>query len=404
MNQKQQQIGAGSIEAVIFLPIIFVTCLLTLQMMLLYRAKIALNYATQEGARVGSMANGRFVPRFLTDVTAMMTGTFSKGGGAKAVSLGAEGEKSSDGGKPDTKPSAGGDSAGKPAAAPQKGDNFKKFGRGLMRYGDSSVLQGYINGLAPLYTRGTDFTDVVKGQLEAYKDGMMNSCIVYHNPTLASFVDFGFVEVEGVDRMVLQIPVDAMRYRIPARVDMGGKHSGYFKSKGKSLSDEEVGIKGRTSDASIQDATLLSIEAKYSYEMQVPLAREIIIGITKLYNKVSDTKESAMTKAFNDSAMEKGRWPMSSFATYRMQTPVHFHILYPLGGRADSVGNIPGFDLIPKIWNMVQDAAGPGVDLSEPQIGFCPGLLLEKLGAGSKKKINEHWVGEDYDRRLQSTP
>ncbi len=442
-DKAMKQRGASMVEAMIAVPIILVACLLTLQVMLLYRAKIALNFATQEAARVGSMSNARIVPRFLTDVTQFMT-VFRKktkcvkpGGGAVAAVGGSCPSGSSPEPAPPGMPSssvsgsssasdglqpsgssfsgASGDQAAAPPAPPTRADAaaaqssgnnsavagfMKSLGRGMLRYGDSSVLQGFVNGITPLYTNGTGFLDIGKGQLAAYGDAMMNSCIIYHNPTQAAFLDFGFMEVDGPDKYVLQIPNDLMRYRIPADVDSSGKHIGYFKKKGKYLSDEEGGIRGELSTMPVQDATLLSIEIKYSYPMKVPIAREIIIGLSKLYNGLNND-ETAMGRAFVNSSLDHGRWPMSSFATYRMQSPVAWNMFFPFGSSSGiRSSELEVFDSIQALWNVVAEKVNDSFDPAEPQVGFCPGLLIDSLGGNIGKKYpSDHWVGKTYDTR-----
>lgn len=435
--------GASMVEALIALPIVLIACLLTLQMMLLYRAKISLNYATQEAARVGAMSNGRVVPRFLTDVTRAYSAVFRKrpvceSGGVKVPnssdgncpsgsSAAADpstidssripgGDASADGNEPNGPQydGNGGDRASDPPAMPNTaeantGSNaakaknfFLQFGKGMMRYGDSSVLQGFINGIMPLYTKGTTVGSIFKAQADAYEDAMMNSCIIYHSPTQAAFLDFGFVEVDGPDKNVLQIPNDLLRYRIPADVDPKGKGINYYNSNGRYASPDEGGLRGKASSMSVQEATLLSIEVKYSYPLQVPIAREIMVGIAKLSNFGS--KETAMGQAFDNYSLNNGRWPMSGFSTYRMQTPVHWNIFYPFGN-VSNITNTPieAFTGIQALWNLVLSQINTNLfDPNEPQIGFCPGLLMHVAddsihNDGVKKNI---WVGKDYDTKL----
>lgn len=438
------------VEAMIAVPIVLVACLLTLQLMLLYRAKISLNYATQEAARVGAMSNGRVVPRFLTDVTRFST-VFRKkkkctvGGisGGSAVPTNGDGtcptgsapesaprevnsaglpggSASSDGQDPAGtngfgSQTSGGTSAPPPPATPTAGDAnnarnsgkesvaktfMTSLGKGLMKYGDSSVLQGFINGIMPLYTKGTGATDILKAQVDAYGDAMMNSCIIYHNPTHAAFLDFGFMEIEGPDKFVFQIPNDMMRYRVPGDVDPKGKGVNYHQSKGKYLSDEEGGLRGAASSMSVQEATLLSIEIKYSYPLQVPIAREIMVGLARLRGGGSD--QTAMGSAFDDFSLRNGRWPMSSFATYRMQSPVHWHMFYPFGGVTNvQTPALEAYDVIPALWNQVQNIVNDSFDPAEPQIGFCPGLLINVNDASTVTDgiKNDRWFGKDYDTK-----
>lgn len=407
--------GAAMIEALIAVPITLMACLLVLQLTLLYRAKIALNYATQEAARIGSMSNGRVVPRFMTDIASFSV----QGNGKKASPVSGSavpgGAASSDGLRPtgqafESASSGSQQNAPRPPEPPQRrleagadqrqgSEFFKSLGKGLLKYGDSSVLQGFIAGMTPFYVRGTGFGDIVKGQLEAYSDAMMNSCILYHNPTQSAFIDFGFMEVEGPDKMVLQIPADFMRYRVPADVDPVGKGINYYKKNGKYLDADMKGIRDGVSTMSVQDANLLSIEIKYGAKLQVPIAREIIIGLARLYDSLT-TDETALGRAFAENALDHDRWPMSATATYRMRSPVHWHIFYPLGDVSQvRSAQIEAFDGVQALWNLVVGKASGGGqrkwDPAEPQIGFCPGLLVDSLAGSSPQP--KRWLGQDYD-------
>jgi hypothetical protein len=406
------------VEAIIVIPIVIFACMLTLQISLLYRAKIALNFATQEAARVGSMSNARVVPRFLTDWASYIargkSGNTSAGSSAQGANISPSQISASDGREPDSRglQSAAGssqESAPNPPSAPTKPDSptasfFKSFGKGLLRYGDSSVLQGFINGMTPFYTKGPDFLDIAKGQINAYGDAMINSCILYHNPTQSAFLDFGFVEIEGPDRWILQIPNDFMRYRIPGAIDRGGKGVGYFKKHGEYLSDDTEGLKGVASSMSIQDATLLSIEIKYSVKMVVPMAREIIIGVSRLYNALAryDTK---LDRAFDEDALRKGRWPMRSYATYRMQSPVHWNVFMPFDLAFKDISVLTKLSFhenIRELWSKIPGDLVEEEASGKPQIGFCPGLLIGLMDGGpvpgKSQPIVDSWIGDDYDR------
>ena len=271
-----------------------------------------------------------------------------------------------------------------------------------MRYGDSSVLQGFINGIMPLYTTGTSVGKIFEAQAKAYGDAMMNSCIIYHSPTQAAFFDYGFMEIDGPDSMVLQIPNDLLRYRIPADLDPSGKGINYHKSKGKFASDEDGGLRGATSGMSVQEATLLSIEIKYSYPLQVPIAREIMVGLAKLSDFGAD--QTAMGRAFDNHSLNNGRWPMSGFATYRMQTPVHWHMFYPFGDASNIRStSYEVFDGIQALWNLTLEKVNDSFDPAEPQIGFCPGLLLNIQDDTLRDTgiQDNRWFGKDYDMSIR---
>ena len=409
--------GSSMVEALIAVPLALVACMLTLQVILLYRAKISLNYATQEAARIGSASNARIYPRFIPGMSDFIA--LAGRSSVKKAPLPADAAKTSDGVQPSGPALEAGSSGSTtlalpppevPATTEKAGTNyFKLLGKGLLRYGDSSVLQGFINGMVPYYTKGNDFSDIVKAQLSAYGDAMMNSCILYHNPTQSAFLDFGFMELEGPDRYIYQIPNDMMRYRIPGDIDMVGKGVGYYKSNKKFLSSETKGLNGGASAMSVQEATLLSIEIKYSVEMKVPLAREILAGIGKLYiDTLSD--ETWLGRRFAESAFKHGRWPMASFATYRMRSPVHWSVFFPFGtamSNAPSVSNYTMQNGIKELWNTVfdmipDDGGGKSWDPAVPQIGFCPGLMVEAVGFENGGTLDsDHWVGMDYDKNLK---
>lgn len=460
-KSQRLQFGGSAFESLIVLPVVLTACLLTLQMMLIYRAKIALNFATQEAARVGAMSNGRVVPRFLTDITQFSavfrtkpkcfkdgvqvpnksTGTCPTGSKPEPLNprLSASNipgaTTSADGSEPtgeqfsptSSTPESGGTTSTTPAAIPAASSAaaaetsnqpsaatkfLRSLARGMMRYGDSSVLQGFINGIAPLYTEGATFKDAVKGQVKAYGDAMMNSCIVYHNPTQAAFLDFGFNELDGPDRGALQIPNDLLRYRVPGSVDPSGKGIDYYHANnGNYLSEEEPGLRGKFSKMSVQDATLLSIEIKYSYPLDVPVAREILIGLAKLSRTFGDN-ETALGAAFIASSFAKDRWPLASFATYRMQTPVHWSMYYPFGDVTNfDSPNIEAFDAVKLLYNKILERVNNKFDPSEPQVGFCPGVIIDAARGFYRKgrrdadttddKVIDRgvgsWIGGKYD-------
>lgn len=341
--------GASMVEAMIAVPIVLIACLLTLQIMFLYKTKFALNYATQEAARVGAMNNGYIIPR---PVVNSLLDRYTRYTGP-----------------------------------PLESGNIREIVKMFMEHGDSSVLQGFANGIMPLYVKGTNPKDIVVAQWEAYTNAMMNSCIFYHSPTQAAFADFGFIEVEGPDMLIAQIPNDMMRYRVPPIIDPVGRGINYYKSndKKKYISDDEVLLRGSSSKMSVQEATLLSIEIRYSDKMIVPIAREILIGLARLWAAKND---QSITNTFDKYSWSNGRWPMSSYATYRMQTPVHWNPFFPSGD--PNMSTFFGRP-VPKA----------GLKSSyDPDLGFCPGLVLSTKE--DKKNIplgikDNNWFGKDFD-------
>jgi hypothetical protein len=468
---RRFQHGATALEAFITAPLVLFACLLVLQLMLLYRAKLNLNFATQEAARIGAMSNGRPVPRFLSDLTQMSSvlrtrkkcigggtttnatqaGTCPTGTTEEPVSSAgptttpeddaaggnAEDDEDTKSNSPNsmrgqpTSSEAGEDETKAPAPAPVPTASaataaqasgkpsvaarfFRSLGRGMMRYGDSSVLQGFMIGIAPLYTNSTNYVNALQGQLKAYGDATLNTCILYHNPTHAAFLDFGFVEVDGPDRRTWQIPNDLLRYRIPGHLDPVGKGIGYYKANGTYLSETEPGLRGKYSKMSVQDATLLSIEIKYSYPLEVPIARNILIGLAKLTDGLSGN-ETALGRKFNSQSLDRGRWPMASFATYRMQTPLHWHYFYPFGDISNvKTTNVEAFDILQLLYNKISTKINDDFDLAAPQAGFCPGFWAGETVSPSWFNETEYanasaggnamdagaisWIGKDYDK------
>ncbi|MEM4988135.1 TadE family protein [Collimonas sp. H4R21] len=416
--------GASLAEFVVAIPVVLIFALLCLQMVLMYRAKLAHNFAVQEAARIGAMSNGRVVPRFVTDpltaqlgnlgyaavgkivhskdssgrdVTSTVTtpgNELAGSGQAEAASNGVpvNNAAGSSSGDPDEAANRAGPISGFLGKAKQKiGPAVWAFVKGLMRYGDSSVLQGYINGITPMYMgNDTGKGAVVEAQVEAYKDAMFNSCILYHNPTQAAFLESGVIELQGLDYGILKLPADYMRFRTPlGTVAPDG---------GEDLSDSK--LKGDITNKSIQENTVLSIEIWWSYPLKVPIANSIIIGLTRLFGDSSQS--SGIAASFQAKALERGRYPFSSSASYRAQNALHWHPFYPLGTKSPPIGGSGGyqaFDVVRLIWNSILSRLEGKFDPAEPQIGFCLGAMdMGDWAAGEKNDVKEHWWGEDYDK------
>ncbi|MEO6920612.1 MAG: TadE family protein [Collimonas sp.] len=415
--------GASLAEFVVAIPVVLIFALLCLQMVLMYRAKLAHNYAVQEAVRIGAMSNGRVVPRFVTDPLTAQLGNLgyaavgkvihSKDASGKDVTsitttpgnelAGAGQAQATSDGVPvnnDTGSSSGNGGEAESRAGPISGflGKAKKnitpavwsFVQGLMRYGDSSVLQGYINGITPMYM-GSDTGKgaVVEAQVAAYKDAMFNSCILYHNPTQAAFLESGVIELQGLDYGILKLPADYMRFRTPlGMVAADG---------GDNLSDSK--LKGDITNKSIQENTILSIEIWWSYPLKVPIANSIIIGLTRLLGPGSDS--SGISSAFQSKALDRGRYPFTSSASYRAQNALHWSPFYPLGSKSPPIGGSGGyqaFDVVRLIWNSIVSRLEGNFDPAEPQIGFCLGAMdMGAWAEGDKNVVSPHWWGESYD-------
>ena len=416
--------GASLVEFVVAIPVVLIFALLCLQLMLMYRAKLAHNFAVQEAARIGAMSNGRVVPRFVTDpLTAQLgnlgyaavgkivhskdasgkdvisvvttpgnelAGAGQAGGVMDGPSANSDvGTSGGDGSEAANKP--GGVSSFLGAAKTKVTPAVWAFIQGLMRYGDSSVLQGFINGITPMYMgSGTGKLAVVEAQVAAYKDAMFNSCILYHNPTQAAFLESGTIELQGLDYGILKLPSDYMRFRTPLGVTAA--------AGGDDLSSDS--LKGNLTNKNIQDNTILSIEILWSYPLKVPIANSIIIGITNMMGALNPS--SNLTAAFQAKALSRGRYPFSSSASYRAQNALAWHPFYPLGSMAPPPGGSGGyeaFDVIVIIWNSIVSRMEGKFDPAEPQIGFCLGAMdMGAWAEGDPNDVKTHWWGESYDR------
>ncbi|WP_082797878.1 TadE family protein [Collimonas arenae] len=394
-------------EFVVAIPVVLIMALLCLQLALMYRAKLAHNFAVQEAVRIGAMSNGRVVPRFLTDKISGMVGNVAIGiPGKVAFSTIVDLLKTSDG--PAVDSAAGSSSEGDEEAAnlpnglnSQLSQNIRTlktpptsafviFLKGLLRYGDSSVLQGYINGITPMYVNGASGPGQKwRAQFDAYLDALPNSCILYHNPTQAAFLESGNIELQGIDYGILKIPADYMRFRTPLGTAAADTYD----------IDTDSGLKGRWTGKTIQENTVLSIEILWSYPLKVPIANSVIIGLTRLFD--SGDSPSSMVADFRSKALDRGRYPFSAAASYRAQNALHWQPFYPLGPPTPPV-NDDGFqviDLVRKMWNEI--VGSTTYDPTEPQIGFCLGQY-NLDGLAPKNQVSDHWWGESLDRSAAS--
>lgn len=406
-NGKKRMRGASIAEFIIAFPIVIILALCCLQLMLMYRAKLAHNYAVQEAVRIGAMSNGRIVPRYMTDFLTAQLGGFAYAAIVKRTKNPKTGKVDATVVKGSNMPGVK-DSSGPPQKTPAtdskgaapggswldkaKGSYKNKqpgwvwnFLRGMMRYGDSSVLQGYINGITPFYVGRNGHTNVAHAQIEAYRDAMWNSCIVYHSPTQAAFLESGVIELQGLDYGVLKLPADYMRFRTPLGV--------WPDDAGISMKDSK--LKGDLTNKSIQENTILSIEIMWSYPLDVPIANSIIIGLIDFLGMGA---ENGLQANFNRIAFDRGRFPFTASASARAQGSLHWHPFYPLGGMAPPAGTGGNelFDLVVLTWNAIVNQLGNSFDPAEPQIGFC--LANLDWVDGDTSTVSPHWWGEEIDK------
>lgn len=248
---RARQHGAYLTELVVAFPAFMFLVLACIQMGFIYQAKVTLGYAAFEGAREGSLSNARPIPVTFTGVV-------------------------------------------------PSGVDITK----------GSVLQGLVRGLFPIYTKGTDAGSVISGYGKAALDVATNSCIEFLQPTQATFLDWGIVELQGRDKNVIQIPNDTLRYRKPLAVDL---------AEGQ----QRTNLEGLFSGYSIQEANVLKIRVRYAYEPKLPVIGASIVALLAAIDTSPD--------AFARTAYSKSRIPLESVATVRMQSPVQWHPFYPLG-------------------------------------------------------------------------
>jgi hypothetical protein len=436
---KHGQRGASLAEFIVAFPVVIILALLTLQMVLLYRAKLAHNYATEEAVRIGAMSNGRIVPRFVTDPLTTLLATFGYSAAsmfgesiikrvrnpvtgkdepagevlpAKGNQL-ADAAKGGDGAPPNNTaadsntPSTANKFLGYLKGSVQSATGISKwtdFFKAVARYGDSSVLQGYMNGIAPMYMEAGDtgsVSDNVDSQARAYMDAMFNSCFLYHNPTQAAFIESGAIELQGMDYGILKIPADYMRFRSPMNPESIVKKDG----EDLTLAKFNEPLTGKN----MQQKTILTIEVLWSYPLKIPIANAIIVNLVKAFGGLAPTGSGATVAAFNAKALDRGRFPLSSTASYRAQNALHWSVFYPLGTKSppselSTFGSVASYGIFAGIiaaWDKIlADQNGFDWDPAQPQVNFCLGALDLPGGVGQKNNtpVSTHWWGEDFDK------
>jgi len=266
-----RQHGAYMTELLVVFPVFIFLVLACLQMGLIYRAKITLDYAAFEAAREGSMSNARAIPvRFQTLVPTSLD--ISKG----------------------------------------------------------SILQGLVRGLWPLYPNGSDAGSLIKGYGTAALDVAENACIQFLQPTQATFLDWGIVELQGASKNVIQIPNDTLRYRKPLAADL-------------KYDAARTNLEGLFSGYSIQEANVLKIRVRFAYEPSLPVIGPAIVTLLETLDTDAD--------AFNQTAYSKSRIPLEAVATVRMQSPVEWNPFFPLGFLPESNSDWD-YDSDNDVWNI----------------------------------------------------
>ncbi|MBB6094030.1 RHS repeat-associated protein [Povalibacter uvarum] len=148
-----------------------------------------------------------------------------------------------------------------------------------------AIRGGLARGLAPLYSPDSSVEGVARTIARINAALVTDARIRILNPTREAFADFG-EDVEGVR----EIPNDRLH------------------SRSTTL--------GALSGVNIQDANLLRVEVMYGYELQVPLVNAFIARFL-----LSTGERRAAFDAFQQQLLRRGRLPIVTTATVRMQSP-----------------------------------------------------------------------------------
>lgn len=167
-----------------------------------------------------------------------------------------------------------------------------------------AIRGGLARGLAPLYSPDSSVEGVAATIARVNALLVQDARIRILNPTREAFEDFG-EEVEGVR----EIPND----RLHARSTSVGALSG----------------------VSIQDANLLRVEITYGYELNVPLVNWFISRILLSVSRVGKMD------AFEQQLLRRGRLPIVTTSTVRMQSPARMSDVVAARGDLPEVDRIP---------------------------------------------------------------
>lgn len=147
-----------------------------------------------------------------------------------------------------------------------------------------AIRRGLAQGLAPLRSPDASLQGVAEAVARSEGELLTDARLRILNPTHEAFDDFA-VEVDGVR----ELPNDRLHAR-----------------------DTRPGASG---GLNIQDANLLRVEVTYGYELKVPLVGGFISRL------LSSARES---DSFHQQLLRRGRLPITSTATLRMQSPLRF--------------------------------------------------------------------------------
>jgi hypothetical protein len=186
-----------------------------------------------------------------------------------------------------------------------------------------AIKQGLVEGLSPLYTYGTTLTDQIAGYAKAKGEveGTEQRAVVVGVATSSSSATgtLGVFNPEGGH-------APSMRVGPPSIIEILNPSTEVFTDHGEDDVDDDGNairlipndnLMFRSDDASgsssinIQDANLLKIRVVFGYHLFVPLANTVIISLLR----AADT--GGAFSVFHDAQ----RFPLTSYATARMQTP-----------------------------------------------------------------------------------
>ncbi len=299
---RARQRGVSMTETLIALPVVLVFTLSLVQLALIYRARLTLQYAANEAARVGSLNNALPLPYDLRIPLA-------KKGMLADVSL------------------------GNVKSALTKG----------------SVWQGFVRGMMPLYVSDASVSGLLKGWVNTNTDLIQGSCIEYVNPTQNTFLDWAMVENYGESRGIVRIPNDSLRYRKPLPYERDARTGATDTYNGDTPNLEDARLRGAVSNKTLGETNILHLRVHYGYKLSVPLAGPIIIKAMQGYRYVSRHIGSVLTtgddvpgadatgvSAIDAFFLSNDRFPLTQEASVGMQSSLYWHPFYSFGPARDT--------------------------------------------------------------------